>query len=229
MRIYCKKIYNFSEKKIIFLLFRYFLPISLKIVSDSQDIPTSLKEAYQMPPIHESEKTSSHLERLQQFHSSSLLNQPIKIDPTAHLKASATSPGSADADQKHFCHLCQKNFSSTSSLQIHMRTHTGERPFVCSVCQKAFTTKGNLKVLITHNYFHLVCAVWILRGEEGGGGEVVYVSIIINYEFEISKYMEKLFTSPLQIKCKRSEEATTKTTATKAKHARTQFNKYECR
>lgn len=122
------------------------LAVYWKPVSDPQDIPTSLKEAYQMPPIHESEKTSSHLERLQQFHSSSLLNQPIKIDPTAHLKASATSPGSADADQKHFCHLCQKNFSSTSSLQIHMRTHTGERPFVCSVCQKAFTTKGNLKV-----------------------------------------------------------------------------------
>lgn len=121
--------------------------LSLSIVSDSQDIPTSLKEAYQMPPLHESEKTAaSHLERLQQFHTSSLLNQPIKLDPSSHIKSSATSPSSNDADQKHFCHLCQKNFSSTSSLQIHMRTHTGERPFVCSVCQKAFTTKGNLKV-----------------------------------------------------------------------------------
>lgn len=115
-------------------------------MSESQDIPTSLKEAYQMPPLHESEKTASHLERLQQFHTSSLLNQPIKLDPSSHMKSSATSPSSNDADQKHFCHLCQKNFSSTSSLQIHMRTHTGERPFVCSVCQKAFTTKGNLKV-----------------------------------------------------------------------------------
>lgn len=110
------------------------------------DMPLSMKEAYQMPPHHE-EKTASHLERLQQFHSSSLLSQPIKMEPPL-MKPSATSPGSSDAsgDQKHFCHLCQKNFSSTSSLQIHMRTHTGERPFVCNVCQKAFTTKGNLKV-----------------------------------------------------------------------------------
>lgn len=135
----------------------YFCCISHKTVSDSQDIPTSLKEAYQMPPLHESEKTASHLERLQQFHTSSLLNQPIKLDPSSHLKSSATSPSSNDADQKHFCHLCQKNFSSTSSLQIHMRTHTGERPFVCSVCQKAFTTKGNLKVC--HLSLDFVCII----------------------------------------------------------------------
>lgn len=47
---------------------------------------------------------------------------------------------------KYYCHICKKNFSSTSSLQTHMRTHTGDRPFCCTVCQKAFSTKGNLKV-----------------------------------------------------------------------------------
>ncbi|XP_073704255.1 uncharacterized protein sall2 [Garra rufa] len=47
---------------------------------------------------------------------------------------------------QHACRFCRKLFSSDSSLQIHLRSHTGERPYQCPVCFSRFTTRGNLKV-----------------------------------------------------------------------------------
>ncbi|XP_002740975.1 zinc finger protein 367 [Saccoglossus kowalevskii] len=61
------------------------------------------------------------------------------------------------------CNVCNRVFPREKSLQAHMRTHTGERPYVCDYpnCGKAFVQSGQLK---THQRLHtgekpFVCTV----------------------------------------------------------------------
>ncbi len=62
------------------------------------------------------------------------------------LSAQGGTTVSSSGRTQHACRFCRKIFSSDSSLQIHLRSHTGERPYQCPVCFSRFTTRGNLKV-----------------------------------------------------------------------------------
>ncbi|CAL5972634.1 C2H2 type domain-containing protein [Hexamita inflata] len=49
------------------------------------------------------------------------------------------------------CEICNKEVGAPSQLEIHMRIHTNEHPYVCKTCGKAFAQKSNLN---KHEYVH---------------------------------------------------------------------------
>lgn len=48
------------------------------------------------------------------------------------------------------CPVCKGTYLK-SSLEAHIRNHSGERPYICLICNKDFTTKWNLKL---HKWTH---------------------------------------------------------------------------
>lgn len=62
----------------------------------------------------------------------------------------------------HYCSICTKGFKDKYSVNVHIRTHTGEKPFSCPLCGKNFRQKAHLA---KHQQTHTKMA-----SSAGGGG-----------------------------------------------------------
>uniref|UniRef100_A0A182Q8M5 Protein krueppel n=1 Tax=Anopheles farauti TaxID=69004 RepID=A0A182Q8M5_9DIPT len=48
-------------------------------------------------------------------------------------------------EKPYACNLCPRRFAQKHNLAIHIRTHTGERPYQCEICSKQFSALGNFQ------------------------------------------------------------------------------------
>ncbi|TRZ01944.1 hypothetical protein DNTS_004034 [Danionella cerebrum] len=86
-------------------------------------------------PIKEGSDLRSYLSFISASHLGTLF-PPWQLEEERKLKPKASQQ----------CPICNKVIQGAGKLPRHMRTHTGEKPYMCSICEVRFTRQDKLKI-----------------------------------------------------------------------------------